>query len=162
MAASNYSTNLGLSLWAQTDCPEWADFLQDNQKLEQLAGGHIANGALHLTAEEKEFLSQRRALATYTGTGSGAASVTLPFLPQKITVFAQGKPPLAPLSDGNWNVYQEIWLAGADGASYGTGGISVAADTLTAQFAQGAFSGETGWNHALNQQGIAYVVELEA
>ena len=38
MAASSTSTVLGLSLWAQTDCPEWADFLQDNQKLEQLAG----------------------------------------------------------------------------------------------------------------------------
>ena len=38
MAASSYSTILGLSLWNQTDCPKLADFLQDNQKLEQLAG----------------------------------------------------------------------------------------------------------------------------
>ena len=64
MAATNHSTTLGLSLWEQTDCPEWADFLQDNQKLEQLAGGHISNAALHLTAEEKQFLSQRTALVS--------------------------------------------------------------------------------------------------
>ena len=96
MAASSYSTILGLSLWNQTDCPKLADFLQDNQKLEQLAGGHIANNALHLTAEEKQFLSQRTALLTYTGTGSGGASVTLPFLPRRLTVYAQGKPSLLP------------------------------------------------------------------
>ena len=45
MAATNHSTNLGLSLWEQTDRPEWADFLQDNQKLEQLevSGIEIVN-----------------------------------------------------------------------------------------------------------------------
>lgn len=31
MAATNHSTTLGLSLWEQTDCPEWADFLQDDE-----------------------------------------------------------------------------------------------------------------------------------
>ena len=51
MAASSTSTVLGLSLWAQTDCPEWADFLQDNQKLEQLAGGHISNSCLLYTSD---------------------------------------------------------------------------------------------------------------
>lgn len=101
MAATNHSTTLGLSLWEQTDCPEWADFLQDNQKLEQLAGGHISNAALHLTAEEKQFLSQRTALVSYVGTGSGAASVTLPFLPRKLTVSAQGKPAMLPVPMGD-------------------------------------------------------------
>ncbi len=162
MAASSYSTILGLSLWNQTDCPKLADFLQDNQKLEQLAGGHIANNALHLTAEEKQFLSQRTALLTYTGTGSGGASVTLPFLPRRLTVYAQGKPSLLPRSDGGWDVFSQVWLQGEGSASYGTGGISVAADTLTAQLSEGAFSGETGLYHALNRSGVTYVVELEA
>ena len=162
MAASSYSTILGLSLWNQTDCPKLADFLKDNQKLEQLAGGHIANNALHLTAEEKQFLSQRTALLTYTGTGSGGASVTLPFLPRRLTVYAQGKPSLLPRSDGGWDVFSQVWLQGEGSASYGTGGISVAADTLTAQLSEGAFSGETGLYHALNRSGVTYVVELEA
>ena len=162
MAASSYSTILGLSLWNQTDCPKLADFLQDNQKLEQLAGGHIANNALHLTAEEKQFLSQRTALLTYTGTGSGGASVTLPFLPRRLTVYAQGKPSLLPRSDGGWDVFSQVWLQGEGSASYGTGGISVAADTLTAQLSEGAFSGETGLYHALNRSGVTDVVELEA
>ena len=162
MAASSYSTILGLSLWNQTDCPKLADFLQDNQKLDQQAGGHIANSALHLTAEEKQFLSQRTALLTYTGTGSGGASVTLPFLPRRLTVYAQGKPSLLPRSDGGWDVFSQVWLQGEGSASYGTGGISVAADTLTAQLSEGAFSGETGLYHALNRSGVTYVVELEA
>ena len=79
MAATYHTTHLGLSLWAQTDCPQWADFLQDNQKLDQQVGGHIQDSALHLTAEEKQYLSQRSASVTYTGTGSGTQSVTLPF-----------------------------------------------------------------------------------
>ena len=161
MAATNHSTTLGLSLWEQTDCPEWADFLQDNQKLEQLAGGYISNAALHLTAEEKQFLSQRTALVSYVGTGSGAASVTLPFLPRKLTVSAQGKPAMLPRSDGGWDVFTEVWLSGEE-AAYGTGGITVTGEGLTAQLAEGAFTGETGLYHALNRSGVTYVVELEA
>ena len=33
---------------------------------------------------------------------------------------------------------------------------------LTAQLAEGAFTGETGLYHALNRSGVTYVVELEA
>ena len=161
MAATNHSQRLELSLWEQTDCPEWADFLQDNEKLEELVGGHLANGALHLTAEEKEFLSQRRAALAYTGTGSGAAEVELPFPPQRLTVFALGKPPMAPRADGCWDVFYQVWIQGE--ASPGSmGGVTVDLEALTAQLAQGAFSGETGLYHALNQQGVSYLVELEA
>ena len=49
MAAIYHTTHLGLSLWAQTDCPQWVDFLQDNQKLDQQVGGHIQDSALHLS-----------------------------------------------------------------------------------------------------------------
>lgn len=161
MAATNHSERLGLSLWEQTDCPEWADFLQDNQKLEQLAGGHIANDALHVTAQEKQFLSQRTAIVTYTGTGSGAATVSLPFLPRKLLVSPVGKPGMLPQEDGAWKVLSEIWLAGEETA-YGTGGITVEEASLTAQFSQGAFSGEAGIYHALNEAGVTYAVEVEA
>lgn len=160
MAATNHSANLGLSLWEQTDAPQWADFLQDNQKLEELVGSHVVNGGIHVTAEEKQFLSQRAAVLTYTGTGSGSASVTLPFLPRKLTVTAQGKPPMAPRSDGGWDVFQEVWLSGE--AEGGTGGVTVAADTLTAQLAEGAYAGVSGVYHGLNRSGVTYLVELEA
>ena len=93
-------------------------------------------------------------------TGSGAASVTLPFSPRKITVFAQGKPPVAPRADGGWDVFSQVWLQGEE-SPYGTGGISLAADTLAAQFSEGAFSGEAGLYHALTRSGVTYVVELE-
>lgn len=162
MAATYHTTHLGLSLWAQTDCPQWADFLQDNQKLDQQVGGHIQDSALHLTAEEKQYLSQRSASVTYTGTGSSTQSVTLPFLPRKLTVLAQGKPPMAPRSDGGWDVYMETWVAGEEAAASGTGGITVAADTLAARFAEGAFSGESSVYHALNRSGVTYVAVLEA
>ena len=162
MAATYHTTHLGLSLWAQTDCPQWVDFLQDNQKLDQQVGGHIQDSALHLTAEEKQYLSQRSASVTYTGTGSGTQSVTLPFLPRKLTVLAQGKPPMVPRSDGGWDVYMETWVAGEEAAAYGTGGVTVAADTLAAQFAEEAFSGESSVYHALNRSGVTYVVVLEA
>lgn len=161
MAATNHSKNLGLSLWEKTDRPEWADFLQDNQKLEQLAGGHIANNGLHLTASEKQFLAQRAAVLTYTGNGTGSVNVTLPFLPRKLTVLAQGKPPMAPRTDGGWDVFFEQWVSG-EKTSYSTGGIAVVADTLTATMTEGAFAGEKSVYHALNRSGVTYVVEAEA
>ena len=98
---------------------------------------------------------------SYVGTGSGAASVTLPFLPRKLTVSAQGKPAMLPRSDGGWDVFAEVWLSGEE-AAYGTGGITVTGEGLTAQLAEGAFTGETGLYHALNRSGVTYVVELEA
>lgn len=161
MSASNHSQKLGLSLWEQTDCPEWADFLQDNEKLEETVGGHIGSQAVHLTAEDREFLSHRAAVVTYNGTGSGAASLTLPFLPRKLTVSAQGKPPMVSRSDGGWDVFSQVWVQG-DTQDYGTGGIQVTESTLQAQFSEGAFSGATGLYHALNRSGVTYVVELEA
>ena len=161
MAATNHSTNLGLSLWEQTDRPEWADFLQDNQKLEQLAGGHIVNDGIHVTAEEKQFLTQRTAVLTYTGDGAGSVNVTLPFLPRRLTVMAQGKPPMAPRTDGGWDVFFEQWVSGEE-ASYSTGGITIAADTLTATMLESAFAEESQLYHALNRSGITYVVTVEA
>ena len=116
MAATYHTTHLGLSLWAQTDCPQWVDFLQDNQKLDQQVGGHIQDSALHLTAEEKQYLSQRSASVTYTGTGSGTQSVTLPFLPRKLTVLAQGKPPWFPVLTGAGTC---TWKRGSRGRGSG-------------------------------------------
>lgn len=159
MAATEHSAVLGLSLWEQSDCPEWADFLQDNQKLEQLAGGHIQNSALHLTAEEKQFLAQRRAVLRYTGTGEGDASLSLPFAPQKLTVAAQGRPGLLPRPEGGWDVFSQVWLAGEEGP-WGTGGVTV--EGLSAAFSEGAFTGQEGLYHALNRAGVTYWVEIEA
>lgn len=161
MAATNHSTNLGLSLWEQTDRPEWADFLQDNQKLEQLVGSHIVNDGIHVTAEEKQFLTQRSAVLTYTGDGAGSVNVTLPFLPRKLTVLAQGKPPMAPRTDGGCDVFFEQWISGGE-ASYSTGGITVAADTLTATMVESTFAEESQLYHALNRSGVTYVVTVEA
>ncbi len=161
MAASNHSEKLGLSLWAQTDCPEWADFLQDNENLEELVGAHLANEALHLTAEEKEALNHRRALLTYTGTGAAAAAVALPFVPRKVTVFAQGKPPMMPRTEGGWDVFFEVWTQEETAAAHSMGGIQLDLDTMTAQLSQGAFAGESGLYHALNQSGVTYLLEAE-
>ena len=67
---------------------------------------------------------------------------------------------MAPRADGGWDVFSQVWLQGEE-SPYGTGGISLAADTLAAQFSEGAFSGEAGLYHALNRSGVTYVVELE-
>ena len=68
-------------------------------------------------------------------------------------MFAQGKPLMAPRADGGWDVFSQVWLQGEE-SPYGTGGISLAADTLAAQFSEGAFSGEAGLYHALNRSGV--------
>ena len=76
-------------------------------------------------------------------------------------MLAQGKPPMAPHTDGGWDVFFEQWVSGEE-ASYSTGGITVAADTLTATMVESTFAEESQLYHALNRSGITYVVTVEA
>ena len=68
---------------------------------------------------------------------------------------------MAPHTDGGWDVFFEQWVSGED-ASYGTGGITIAADTLTATMLESAFAEESQLYHALNRNGVTYVVTVEA
>ena len=58
MASSSFTTHLGLCDWAASDRPKRADFVSDNTIIDTQLGGHIANGNIHLSADEKAKLDE--------------------------------------------------------------------------------------------------------
>ena len=75
MATSNYTPNLHLSAWEATDRPKRADFVSDNTIIDTQLGGHIANGNIHLNADEKARLNYG---ADYTDDGVLCAWIGVP------------------------------------------------------------------------------------
>lgn len=128
MASSEKTAKLGLSLWAASDKPERLDFVQDNQKLEEVVGAHVADMSAHLTGAEKQFLSRPYTIYTYRGTGSTSYTVkSLPggLEPRLILAMCQEFPPCTVDTNGNLNVYWDFWMKAGSSTSYGGGGISV-------------------------------------
>ena len=92
MATSNYTANLHLSAWAETDRPKRADFVSDNNIIDTQLGGHIADTDIHLTAQEKAKISEPFVLNVYSGTGESSRTINLSFQPKIAIVFKRGVP----------------------------------------------------------------------
>lgn len=126
MASANKTETLGLSLWQPTDRPERTDFVNDNEQLESLVGGHIANSALHLTADEKNYLKNPFKVVVYKGTGSTPFKINAPFQPALILALCTDMPPTVKNDDGKLEVYWDLWSAHnliGDKSFWGMGGI---------------------------------------
>lgn len=109
MASSAKSETLGLSLWEATDRPERSDFVNDNEQIERLLGGHINNAALHITESEKNYLKLPYTVAVYRGTGSTPFKINAPFKPVLILVMCTDMPPAVQREDGKLEVYWDLW-----------------------------------------------------
>ena len=92
MASTNYTENIGLCLWDETDKPERNDFLTDNIRTEAAFVEHTGNDSLHLTDEEKDFVSQPFLIISVVGTGSSSKVIPLDFVPRYVLYFAANKP----------------------------------------------------------------------
>lgn len=128
MAASEKSERLGLSLWEATDKPERMDFRTDNERLEELVGGHIADAALHLTAAQKNFLKLPYKIISYNGTGDKQFNQIGPFVPDAMFVMCTDMPPVIKNSDGKYEIYWDYWVRDSSGtgkAYYGLGGVGL-------------------------------------
>ncbi len=124
MASSGKSEKLGLSLWESTDRPERLDFRQDNERLEQLVGGHIAEAALHLTPDEKEFLARPYWVSVYRGTGNATRTAVAPATARAIIVLCGDHPATVRREDGKTDVYWDFWSIGDSQRDYlGAGGV---------------------------------------
>lgn len=163
MASSEKSERLGLSLWAQTDKPEWSDFRQDNEKLEELAGAHLADQALHLTAEEKQFVSQPFRYMTHLGTGASRINYLLGNpRPTGVIAFANKRPACIPRTDGSGTIdtYFEYWFKPAN-TEYSTGGVIVDLTQGLIGFANGYLIGSDKYiYHRMNEKSVYYTVLL--
>ena len=149
MATSNYTTNLHLSAWEDTDRPKRADFVSDNQIIDTQLGGHILNGALHFTAAEKAKLAEPYVAAAYVGTGDAQRTITLNFQPKMVFVYKRGVPFIT--YGSSVNVVNAAVGFYANGASVG---ISI---TTT-----GVIVTETGASNgvrvSLNENGSQYTI----
>lgn len=158
MVSSAKSEKLGLSLWEAGDRPERLDFRQDNEKLESLVGGHIANQLLHLTAEEKEFLQRSYWTITYVGTGARWQTIYgQTRLPQLVMVLCESRPPVLIDSEGKVTAYTDFWFKPGSASSkptYGGGAVLVDAGQKYI-----AFQNQTGdsFNRNLNEKGQYYI-----
>lgn len=163
MASSEKTAKLGLSLWTASDKPERLDFVQDNQKLEELVGTHIADMSAHLTESEKQLLSNPYTI--YVHRGTGAASYTINSLPggkdpKLILAMCQEFPPCTVDANGKLNVYWDFWMHANKFANYGGGGISVdlTNKTLTMKNQVSAPGNWYSCTRNLNENGKIYVL----
>lgn len=154
MASSGKTEKLGLSLWEAEDRPQRTDFREDNEKLEELVGGHLTNTAMHLTTNEKNFVRSPFAIMSYTGDGTKSRTFSYPSFrsPRLMLVFAKKAPPMK-VVDGKACVYFAVGNSTL-GASSG----------LTINFSNWLVSQQpvnentAGYRYCLNESGREYGV----
>ncbi|MCC8022718.1 MAG: hypothetical protein LIO46_02890 [Clostridiales bacterium] len=127
MPSSNKTPNLGLSQWTGTDVPKREDFVNDNAILDTVVNGHTADTDLHVTEEDRERWTRYVDLGVYVGDGEDGLTVTMPFEPIFVVVFASGMPLVRPnyTSSLNYN------YAGFASVAMSTFGLALSGDQLT-------------------------------
>lgn len=140
MPSTNKTANLSLNQWAESDRPMRNDFNSDNALIDSALGGHIKNGNIHVTAEEKEFLKDSHMTYMYTGTGENSKTVTLTESFRYICVFASGKPFL-----NSGKAYSAVGYAGLGS----TLGLTISASAT-------GFTVNQNESVCLNESGVQY------
>ena len=150
MASSNYTTNLHLNAWADSDHPKRADFVSDNNIIDTQLGGHILNDNIHLSAAQKDKLDTPFVMSVYSGNGSAERTIYLDFTPRFAMVFKRGATPAGYINSVN--------TANCGFATNGYGfttGVSVTTSgVVVRQIAQNA----DGVCVSLNESGAQYTL----
>ena len=150
MAASEKTAVLGLSRWKGTDKPRRADFVADNDALEEKVGGHLNDEAAHLNAERAARLDPMD-VRTYTGNGAAQRALLFSFTPRMAFVFAVGKG-MSVSCDGYTKHYAAVATP-----EQNSGGLSL--NRIQAMVTQDASApGAGGSMFALNESGVTYVM----
>ncbi|MDR0913935.1 MAG: hypothetical protein LBM65_02040 [Oscillospiraceae bacterium] len=153
MGSTNKTPNLHLNSWLDTDSPKRMDFQSDNDIIDEQLGGHILNEVIHLTAEEKEYLSSPVHMVSYTGNGSASRNVTLPFVPLFVIVFKNNSP-ISSISNSA-NIQSAGFALNGAGA---TAGLTLANTSLTVK--QYSTLSTSSANYDFNASGASYRVIL--
>lgn len=150
MASSSYTPNLHLSAWSASDRPKRADFVSDNSIIDTALGGHLADSAVHLTAEEKQRITEPFMVRVYAGNGESSRNVELGFQAKVAIVFRRGAAPVS-LSSGTTSVNCGI-------ATYGYGASAGIALNATGVSVSQSAAASDGQIVNLNQTGVQYTV----
>ncbi len=149
MASSNYTSNLHLCAWSDTDRPKRADFVSDNAIIDAQLGGHLANGSLHMTAAEKEKVAEPFAYKAYAGSGESSRTIALDFAPKMVIVFKRNQP-LVTLDNGVTVINNGVACYGASGS----GGVTISGTNVTVT----ETAASSGSRISLNASGSQYTV----
>ena len=150
MATSNYTANLHLSAWSDTDRPKRADFVSDNAIIDAQLGGHLADGGIHVTSAEKAKISEPFVSTVYAGSGESSRTISLDFTPKMVVVFKRGAPFVQ--YSGSVNVVNAACAAYSHGSSAGVG-ITTNGVSVTEQA-----TAENGVRVSLNASGSQYTL----
>ncbi|MBQ7218148.1 MAG: hypothetical protein IJS27_01485 [Ruminococcus sp.] len=148
MASSSFTSHLGLCNWAATDRPKRADFVSDNNIIDNTVGTHIADTTKHLTAAEKEKALTPYTAMIYAGTGADNRAVTTAFQPKFVIVYKKNAPLI-----GNENGTSIINSAATVYAHGGSAGVSLTSTGFTVRQQATA---ENGMRYSLNEEGEQY------
>lgn len=150
MSSSNYTPNLHLNAWADSDRPKRADFVADNTIIDTRLGGHLADSGIHVTAAEKAKLNEAVVSTVYAGSGESTRSISLDFTPRVAIVFKRGTPFVQ--YSGSVNT---VYAACAAYSHGGSAGLTIGnnAVTVTEQA-----SAENGVRISLNASGSQYTL----
>ena len=150
MATSNYTPNLHLSAWADSDRPKRADFVSDNNIIDTQLGGHVANNNIHVTSQEKAKIAEPFVSSLYSGSGESSRAINLGFQPKTVFVYKRGVP-FVTYCGGVNNVNAACGFYG-NGASVG---ISITSNGINvSQSAQAS----DGVKVCLNESGSQYTI----
>ena len=92
MPSTNKTNHLGLNQWKESDRPVRNDFNSDNLLVDTALGEHLANGNIHVTAEEKSYIKDWLLSYSYTGTGESSRAFVLGEKIRFVMIFAKDKP----------------------------------------------------------------------
>lgn len=92
MPSTNKTNHLGLNQWQESDRPVRNDFNSDNLLVDTALGEHLANGDIHVTAEEKSYIKDWLLSYSYTGTGESSRAFVLGEKIRFVMIFAKDKP----------------------------------------------------------------------
>ncbi|MBQ9680457.1 MAG: hypothetical protein IJV48_07245 [Ruminococcus sp.] len=150
MATSQYTPNLHLNAWTDSDRPKRADFVSDNTIIDTQLGGHIADSAIHLNAEERAKLTEPFTFALYAGSGETTRTISLGFRPKFAIVFKRNVPPV--VYSGGVNIVNAGYACYGHGSSTG---LSVTGTGVTVSEAAAATDGV---RVSLNESGSQYTI----
>lgn len=152
MASTKKTSSLGLNLWQESDKPERLDFVQDNEKLEQLVGAHLKASNIHLTETEKDRAKTPFTIFSFFGDGASSRKYNLQYAPRLVFLIAINKPD-GMVENGLQSVFRAMQFG-----SYMTPGIQISGNgiVLTQQTEEEALASGTGYRLRLNEKNVTY------
>ena len=150
MASSQFTANLGLCSWLESDRPKRADFVSDNGIIDRVLGGHVSDTDVHMSTEEKDKALTPFTGAVYAGTGAASRSIDIGYRPGFAVVYKKNAPPVE-YSDG-------VMIVNCALCAYGHGASSGASVTLNGVTVVQQSAAQDGVRVCLNEEDCQYAV----